>query len=518
MLRVDADRHVRLSVERHHASNQADSVDLNQQNESSDRDEIARLSPFKTGYSAILERHQEAARTAQQLLSSSILSGEDRGKLGPHRAEIDKALTDIQKLCRELASDLHPSNIDKEARREYHNIFSGDVTDHRQAFVAYLKTYVYLQNFCETSADLWNTILNGLDEARIGDNSEIRRQLSAQAVRPAVDGNQALRLFLDRMGKILHLQRDPATSKQLAGAAIYSPEIEYTLSTIYTPNLDRYVDAIFANDERLDPKQLGTAVLPEQRRAGGTPTGPAPQLDDWRLDASGSAAWNQTPHYYFQYDPRALEEERERFRHVVYMDTHMGADQQFIKSDFIINVSRKARLHEQKDIEGEYVQFLKAFFNLVIDITTLNVGVQPKYRDLFLYHLGPPAFFNLTVKFLQEAKTGALHRKAPNKRVITKFMPGELIRKAVLEFWREEVLPKIDNEQRDDYPTYKQIVMAVKRMHGEVSQRAMEEYAKLPEEVKRTQTRQELFRENMNEWIGATNVVVFKRFLQARKS
>lgn len=494
-------------------------MDFDHQNETSDRAEIDRLTPFKTGYGSIQERHQEAARTAQQLLSSSILTGEDRGKLSPHRAEIDKALTDIQKLCRELGSDLHPANIEKEAQREYHNIFSGDVTDHRRNFVAYLKTYVYLQTFCESTTDLWNTVLNLLDEARIADNSEIRRQLSAQAVRPAIEGNQTLRLFLDRMGKILHLQRDPATSKQLAGAAIYSPEIDYMLSTVYTENLDRFVDAIFADDRRLDPNQLGTAVLPEQRRTGGpTYAGLAPQLEDWRLDASGSAAWNRTPHYYFQDDPRALEEERERLQHVVYMDTHMGADQQFIKSDFIINVSRKSRLHENKNIEAEYVQFLKTFFNLVIDITTLNVGVSPKQRDLFLYHLGPPAFFNLTVKFLQEAKTGALHRKAPNKRVITKFMPGELIRKTVLEFWRSEVLPKIDDERRNDYPAYKQIIVSVKRMHGNASQRAMEEYAKLPEDVKRSKSRQELFRENMNEWIGATNVVVFKRFLQARKS
>ena len=201
---------------------------------------------------------------------------------------------------------------------------------------------------------------------------------------------------------------------------------------------------------------------------------------------------------------------------MIYADTHMGADQEFIKSDFILNVSRKATPGAAGNVEEQYVEFLHTFFNLVIDISMLNVDVPPKDRNIFVYHLGPQSFYNLTIKFLQEVNTGALHRRAAGKRVITKFLPGELIKKTIIEWWREEILPAV-TELKDDPGYLKRITNAVRQMHAQLSQKAMQEYAKLPDAVKESKSRQDIFRENMSSWMGATNIIIFRRFLKPKQ-
>lgn len=477
-----------------------------------DQEETGRLNIFKMGYNELIERQNSLVQTAQQLISSSILSGEDRNKLSGQRQEIDQVLKELQKLGRELSTDLSPGNLEKTAAREFHNLFSGDVSDHRLSYAQFLKSHEFLNRYYLQATRAWQSLTDAFVRANVSENSEIRRQIFSNCVRPATDTNDSLRIFMDRMARLLNVQS--------TGAGVYSPEISYQLSTIFTENLDQWLQGIFAHmDEsgRLDATQLGVSTLPVIRQSRpATAQAPAKPVDNWRLDAGGNTPFNQTPHYYFQYDPRLLDQERIKFADVIYADTHMGADQEFIKSDFILNVSRKARLSDSTNVEEEYVQFLHTFFNLVIDISMLNVDIPPKDRVIFVYHLGAHSFYNLTIKFLQEVNTGALHRRAPGKRVITKFLPGELIKKTIIEWWRVEVLPGVVDIQ-DDPVFLKQITNAVRQMHANLSQKAIEAYAKLPDSVKESKSRQEIFRENMSNWMGATNIIIFRRFLKPKQ-
>jgi hypothetical protein len=42
----------------------------------------------------------------------------------------------------------------------------------------------------------------------------------------------------------------------------------------------------------------------------------------------------------------------------------------------------------------------------------------------------------------------------------------------------------------------------------------MKEYDKLSPEIKNSKPKVQLFREMMSEWMGAANIIVFKRFLK----
>lgn len=487
--------------------------------EANDAEELLQIADFKRGFLEGLELQQSLARKAQQLLYAPVFGPEERKKLQDDRGPMDKALADALSLGRQLASNMNQGTLDKEAYRDYHNVFASAGEDaHRLSFVRFLKIYVLLKRYAADTRERWMILKNALKRAELSPKSEFLKQLRDFHVEPALRHADAIDTLCRRMGAVLQLQRDPLTARSLDGAALYSPEIEYQLSTVFIENLDAEVRKVFARAGR-DPSQLPEAKLPGN--AGAASIEPAPEPAEsgmhWRLDASGRMEWNSTSHYFFQYNPAQLEQERRSFKDVVYIDTHMGADQQFIKSDFIRNYSRKKRKDSDvSQVESDYSDFLEAFFQMVTDLSLLNMQIPASDRMLFVFHLGPQTFFNLTVRFLQELGTGAMHRRLPNRQVIRKFIPTELVRKNILEWWRDEVLPATSS-RRDDYADYRKLVSAVKKTHGRLSQYALEQYAALPEQEKRGRTREDVMRERITEWMGATNIITFKRFLKPRQ-
>ena len=216
-----------------------------------DAEEIERLNVFKTGYNELIDRQNSLTQTAQQLLSSSILSGDDRNKLADKRQGIDQALKELQKLGRELSTDLNPGNLEKTAVRGFHNLFSGDVTDHRLSYVRFLQTHALLKGYYLQATRAWQFLTDAFKEAGISENSEIRRQLFSTCVRPASDTNDSLRVFVDRMARLLNLQT--------SGGGVYSPEINYLLSAVFYRESERMAAGHLRTGRRERPYRSGAA-------------------------------------------------------------------------------------------------------------------------------------------------------------------------------------------------------------------------------------------------------------------
>ncbi|MBX7058646.1 MAG: hypothetical protein K1X75_11320 [Leptospirales bacterium] len=481
----------------------------------SDRSDLQKIDDFKRGYQEPIDRHVALVRNAQQMLASASLSGEDRKSLHDARAALDKLLLHIQTLSRSLSSDLQPLNLDRDVMRDYHTVFAGEANDHRLSYVRFLRTYVLLKRFALDASDAWTSIQKIIARLDLQSGAEFRDQFVSFGVTAGLRSCEGFQIFCQRMAILLQLQKDPIVTKKLDGAAIYSPEIDYLLSGVFREDLAAWMEAR-RDSLATDRAQLSDSALPTATRKQwiGPESAGAPRSMDWRLDASGKQSWNSTPQYYLQYSPQDLEAERAAFQEVVYIDTHMGADQQFIRSDFILTVSRKDRNAVASDIEREYVNFMRAFFTLVTDISMLNVNVPPSDRYLFLYHLGPQAFCALVVKFLQDVKTGFMHQRPANRKVIRKFTPIELIKKTIIDWWRTEIIPGAAAKS-EDYTDYKRLLTQVKSAHAAMVKRAQAEFERLPAEVRARGNKQQIFKDHMNEWFGAPNIVIFKRFLKA---
>jgi len=477
-------------------------------NAESDDRELEKIEEFKKGYLPIIEKQLSMARAAQQLLASGMATQQERAKMTSAMAEIDKALIDIQNVCRQTLIDITPTTLEKEAGRDYHSVFTEEINDHRLSYISFLKSYIHLKRFALETSEMWRRIQTKFMGTGLPQESDIYRQFLSYRVAPGIQICEMVQTFCIRMEKILSIKKDPLKTKTLNGIAVYSPEIPYQLSTVFMKDLSS-LHATPAMESSEDTSEFDVAEERKEKKARKTPDG------GHMLNSAGDQPWNDTPDYYFSYDPRILEQERQNYQDVIYVDTHMGADQQFLRGEVIRKFSGMGDKPTVEEIEKSYEAFLNSYFNLVADISALNMNIPGEKKKLFLFHLGPQAFYMLTRRFLQEAGTGTFHLRSGKSKIIKKYIPVELLKSIIIAWWRSNVLAD-PSPEINDYAQYRNIIRSVQNAYVKLSEKASQEFDKLPESVRNSKSRQDIFREHISEWMGGTNLILFRRFLQKK--
>ena len=97
--------------------------------------------------------------------------------------------------------------------------------------------------------------------------------------------------------------------------------------------------------------------------------------------------------------------------------------------------------------------------------------------------------------------------------MITKYIPAELLKKIIIDWWRETILTNIGSE-KDDHSLLLELVKNIKETHARLSKQAMDKYEALPDSIKKNKNRSEIIRENIYDWFGATNIIIFNRFIK----
>src|SRR5262245_31722188 len=138
--------------------------------------ELALIEDFKKGYVTVPERMAAQARAAQQLLTSSALNPDERMRLQSSMAEMDKALSAIQTLCRQVISALNSDTLKKDASRDYHSVFTGEFDEHRLSFLIFLKAMIYLKRFALETSEIWHRVRGKVVSAELHPTSEFRSQ------------------------------------------------------------------------------------------------------------------------------------------------------------------------------------------------------------------------------------------------------------------------------------------------------------------------------------------------------
>ncbi len=472
--------------------------------EASDRAELAQIDELKKGLSPFFDGLAGLAASAQKVFISNVFTPEIRTKLQEDRQELERAIGRFATACKEVQMNTGEDNLARHAAREYHNFFKEQISEHRMMLVRFTKLYGFLKGFQLEADDLLHRIIRFVKKAEVPPESDFSKQLLNYRIAPAMRSNEGLRIFCLRLSILLGMAEEPSSLKSLSDGVRYGPDINYSFSSIFTPDLREYVAGLLPLDAQLP-------VVPESKKKRFEIPKGAPELPHV-LDAGGDMAWNRGTHYQMTYEPEKLEQERKVFAGVVYIDTHMGADADFLKGSVIRNFARKDQAIEAAEAEELYTKFLETYFDLVVEISMLNLGIPHDLKMLFLFHLGPLSFYYLTRRFLQEAGTGTMHLRG-GRSMIKKYMPSELIKKAVIDWWRARVLASVGTD-RNDSNQYNRLSKAVKKAHADLRAAAERKYEELPEQERRSRIRSEIFREHLNDWFGATNIIVFRRFLK----
>ncbi len=483
--------------------------------------ELQKIGIFKKGFPAFLEMMNLLITGMTSFLTSGQIPEQSKKELFPIRKTIDTELQNIQQVTRKILLEIDPKHLEPIARKDFYSFFpNGNQDSQMLDFIIFFKTFEYFREYYLVTEKSWNLIRNSVFETNFTDKNFKTEQLITYRILPAMDRLEALRTALARMARLLAInEANRIFESKVALKPSYNKETSYKLSGLFQMNLEEQ-----GNYDVIGDLDLGKETEKRSEKSG-IPTGnssgkiqekkPEHKSAANFLNAGGKMTWNNNSHYCIHYETQKAEEERQLFANTIKADTHIGAEEERLKSDFIRTISSKDFKTRPKDlIEQEYMKFLEQYFIFCMDITTMSIGIHPQLKNIFIFHLGPSHFYTLVKKFLVEANTGFLHVRSSDGKKVTKIIPGELIKKEVLHFWENTILPKI-GEEKNNLTTLKKIIEKVESRYKEVSLQAIEMYDKLPIDVKASKPRVAIFREKMSEWMGATNIIVFKRFLKA---
>ncbi|MCG9874878.1 MAG: hypothetical protein MH321_08835 [Leptospiraceae bacterium] len=478
---------------------------------SDDDYEIKKLADFRRGYHFFLSQFTSLATGLQNFFASNGINDAVKRELLPYRKQLDSDIVSTIKVAKDLMIELDEKHLQPAARKDSISYFqNGNIDNHQIDFIIFHKSFESLREFYNLAKQSWNSIRLTILSADIKDESFKADVILEYRIIPIFDKIDSLKILLQRMAVILNIQEKQKLFTTRTTTPRYSETKIYKLSTAFSSDFAHEEDNLvpsFLPDENQEDYSKPSAAKPKavviEKKAY-----------DNILNTAGKLPWNSNQHYYFRFEIADYEEEKALFKSVISMDTHMGADEKALRSEMIRNLASKSKKEKSSiEIETEYNMFILRYFHFCKEILILSIGIPEVLKNLFFYHIGPQHFYMIARKFLQEANTGYIHVRLADGKKVSRVLPNEIIKKLIVDFWKDDILPMI-GEERNNLAALKKIIEIVDNKYKEVSQHAMKEYDNLPLEIKNSKPRVQLFREMMNQWMGAANIIVFKRFLK----
>ncbi|WCL50113.1 hypothetical protein [Leptospira sp. GIMC2001] len=478
--------------------------------------DLKSISEFKKGYPHFLTQFQNLASSLLNFLSSGGVTEATKKELLPFRKQIDQEIIKTIQIAKDLNLELDEKHLLPIAKKMLVQYFQDGAPDvHRIEFVIFHKSFESLREFYIVGKESWNVIKHAVLSAHISDENFKSEAILEYRVIPVLKKLESLKILLTRMAYMLKIEDQDKIFSTKYTKPQYNESSNYKLSGVFQEGLytleeetDDFLPSFSSPQESSQSstnEKVSVKEVIKQREL---------KSQDNILNTSGKMSWNSNQHYYFRYEPQEYEEERNLFQSVINMDIHMGADEKALRSELIRSLTSRAKNQRSAmELELEYYSFLNRFFQFCRDILMMSIGIPESLKYLFFYHIGAQHFYMIVRKFLQEANTGYLHIRSSDGKKVSKVLPNEILKKLVIDYWKIEILPFI-SEDANNLAALKKIIEFVDQKYKVVSQHAMLEYENLPDDIRRSKPKVQLFREHMNQWMGAANIIVFKRFLK----
>lgn len=484
--------------------------------------ELEAIRDFKKGYVYFLSSFQSLVASFIQFLTSGSISEQNKRDLLPYRKALDQELNNSQKQIKDIIFNLDEKHMYPMVKKEYSRYFQGGYADGpRTDYVQFHLIFEMLRNFTIDSRASWTEIKKSILSGAFHDPVFRDDSLLNFRINAALEKLDLLGIFLKRMAYVLGIENYNQILETRVSKHKFRENIVYKLSSIFSENL--YEGNVPVENEDSGPlpgqeldMQIHAPVAAKKEQKMAQPKvekKPEDSIVNF-IQAYGKYSWNSDQHYFFRYEIDKYLTERAFFKQTISMDIHLGADEQMLRSELIKSLSSiKRKTKSSEEYETDYLAFLNNFFDFIENIVIMNLGIPNQLRWVFLFHIGPSHFYMIVKKFLMEVNTGYLHVQSLDGKKVTRVIPGEVVKKHVVDYWNKIILPNV-GEEKNNLALLKRIAEVVADKYKEASARAMEEYEKLPADVKASKRIDELFRENMNHWMGAANIIVFKRFVK----
>lgn len=479
--------------------------------------EIQSISDFKKGYVYFLNNFQNIVGSFLQFLSTGLTEANKREILS-FRKTLDQELDRSQKKIKEIIFNLDEKHIYAQVRKDYSRYFSRQIEDHnRDEFIQFHLIFEMLRYFYIETKEGWEKLRSSVLNNQFTDTDFQKNGLLNYRILPALEKLNSLEILLKRMSFILQIDNPNCLSEFKPTKPKYRDKGMYRLSAVFD-------ESLYEKPKELEPEDAGIEYQAEEVIKNHKEK----TKDNWKtikqkvkvegelnyIQAYGKYSWNSDQHYFFRYEIDKYQAEKALFKNAISLDSHLGADEQVLRSELIRSMtSIEKKSKSADDFELEYQNFLKQFFTFCENIILMNMMLPTQFKYVFLFHLGPSHFYMIAKKFLMEVNTGYVHARGSDGKKVIRVIPGEYVKKHVIDYWNEVILPNV-GEEKNNLALLKKITELIEDKYKEISKLAIKNYDELDSEIKTSKPRETIFREYMNEWMGAANLIVFKRFVK----
>lgn len=487
--------------------------------------ELKTIRDFRKGYLYYVSGFQSLVASFLQFVTSGNISEANKRDLLPYRRTIDQELDKAHKKLKEITVNLDDKHMYVLVKKEYSRYFTRNIGEaNRDDFVQFHLIFEMFRTFYIESREGWEYIRKSITNGKFNDIEFQNSVLLTFRINPAIERLNQLEIFLKRMGYILQIENQNFLTDIKTTKPKYDENMVYRLSTIFTENLYNQTQDEIDTDDGISYKGVDgfddNGILSEKKvllsEPKKLPKAEAPKKETIvnHIQAYGKYSWNSDNHYYFRFEVEKYNQEKDLFKNTINMDLHLGADEQVLRSEMIRSLtSAQKKSKSAIDLELEYLGFLNSFFSFCENVVLMSMALPSQFKWVFLFHLGPSHFYMIAKKFLTEVNTGFLHIKSPDGKKVTRTIPSEVVKKHVIDYWQTMILPNV-GEEKNNLALLKKITELIEEKYKEISALSIKKYDELDPMIKESKPRVQIFREHMNEWMGAANIIVFKRFVK----
>lgn len=471
---------------------------------------------FREGLLAKLNGHIEFCKAFRATNVDAENDANLEHILSQYKYTFIRSIENIEKLCDDYFTALDRHNIEKKARREYNSFFEGYEDANKLNYLVLREMFIELREFNSLIRKEWRDLAKSIGVINLASGGkQLFLSLNSVVENALVLCNETAE-FVMFLARIIGLPED---RQDLLKSEVYK------LSSYYEEMNYEY-DAVFnigSPETEIGPEVKPPAIEQPEISTRGKEEGPSVKNECDSAASSkgetqvaftvrGTRPWNTKEPYVIRLNADRLCKEREDLLESFYF-IQRPVDEKFLEGEVKRNmlVYLRDRSLNILDAYGEFI--LKTVFIKLQEIVSF-FGAED-IMTLFAYHMGPYTAYQVLADAFASGGTGFCYKYASGNRVL-RHLPSEFVKGKVLEWFEHNV--NVFDLPFDGIQEYENIrKMVSKKYFASVD----ESYKKLDELVAQSRAardpkfdKQALFKSYWKEWFGASNIIVYNRFLE----
>ncbi len=470
---------------------------------------------FREGLLSKLNGHLECCKAFRATNIDAENDANLEHILSQYKYTFIRSIENIEKLCDDYFTMLDRHNIEKKARKEYNSFFEGYEDANRLNYIILREMFIELREFNSLIRKEWRDLAKSIGVINLASSGkQLFLSLNSIVENALVLCNETAEFVLF-LAQIIGLPEDrqDLLKSEVYKLSKYIDEMNYEYNAIFNIVSPETQESHAAQAAEIKPAEIfkgGKEDLPavEVSAAAAVQSNEMPVA----FTVKGTRPWNIREPYVIRLNAERLRKERDDLLESFYF-IQRPVNEKFLEGD--VKRSMLVYLRDRSlnilDAYGEFI--LKTVFMKIQEIVSF-FGAEDM-MTLFAYHMGPYTAYQVLSDAFASEGIGFCYKYAPGNKVL-RHLPSEFVKGKVLEWFEHNVnvfdLP-FDGTQ--EYENIRKIVS--KKYFASVD----EGYKKLDELVAQTQAagdprfdKQAFFKSCWKEWFGASNIIVYNRFLE----